>query len=137
MFSGRGMGGGSGSGGGMLRSVGRAVARVGVSGPSNAATSTTASKANSSPRSTSPTSKFTRNPKSSSHLSVSSPVNPHNRNPVSGLPTWYSSSEDDDNDWVSLNGTEDDGIYGFSGAYVLGPAPSEGEVDDAVNALQQ
>ncbi|KAF7840503.1 uncharacterized protein G2W53_002801 [Senna tora] len=144
MFYGRSMSGGS--GGGMLKTVGRAVTRVGVSGngmqdpfSSSSSTTTTASAtpaSNSSSRSTSPT--LSRRPKSSSPLSLNSSSNPqNNKNPLSGLPFRYSSAEADDCDWVCVDGTEDEGTHGFSIPYFLESVPSQDEVEDAVYALQQ
>ncbi|XP_028796804.1 uncharacterized protein LOC114752247 [Neltuma alba] len=131
MFSGRSMGrgGGGGGGGSMLRTLGRAVTRVGVSGNGIQEPFSSSSPAS--------TSKSARRPKSPPCLSVSSPVNCHSKNPVSGLPFSYSSFEGDDFDWVAVDGFEDESFNGFSGAYVLGNVPSEQEVDDAVFALQK
>lgn len=51
-------------------------------------------------------------------------------NIISAFPFWHSSPDTDDCDWVHV----DDASRGFS---VLGPVPSENEVEDALSALQQ
>ncbi|XP_044467407.1 uncharacterized protein LOC123197261 isoform X2 [Mangifera indica] len=130
---------GGGGGGGMLRTVGRAVTRTGVtnlqepisSSSSNSTTTTTAAP-------TSPTRTNHNRLNSLSAITSSPPLSPHNV-PVSaahGVPTWPSLGCDDF-EWVSLDG-EDRKSHGALGDdFVLGPVPSLDEVNKAVSALQQ
>lgn len=123
MFGGRGgMGGGAGRGGGMsrsLRSVGRAVSR---------------SRARLGVPATAPRDPFSSSSISStltSHKHVSSLSCPLSLSSTLSLYTKKPPIYSDDSEWVCVDGVEGDG------GYVLGPVPSENEVDDAVSALQQ
>ncbi|KAM7499518.1 hypothetical protein LguiA_023932 [Lonicera macranthoides] len=55
--------------------------------------------------------------------------------PLSAAPTWP--TDDDEFGWVSINGTEDEGLYGYYDDFVFGSVPSKDEAQLAVSALQQ
>lgn len=150
----------------MLRAVvGRAATRSGGGAGLREPFSATATNPNSSPTApnsasaksaASPSSKKRKphrlNP-SRRHLSRSSPPPPPsalNNLPwpaaaTSGviIPTWppYPSSpqhDDRDREWVFVDGREEGEIaIGYYDDLVLGPVPSQGEVENAVSALQQ
>lgn len=148
MFGGKNMGGGG--GGNLLRSAGRAVARVNVAGGAfqePLSSSSSSSSNGGGTTTTTPTSRNTRKPSSSNNLSLSSssstsPLSPFAScnipfSSTSGIPTWSSRSHCDEFDWVSVDGIEDDGVHGVADDFFLGPVPSLGEVQTTVSALQQ
>ncbi|XP_044504925.1 uncharacterized protein LOC123225122 [Mangifera indica] len=144
MFGGgRSMGGGGG-GGGMLRTVGRAVTRTGVTNlqepisSSSSNSSTTSTTAPTSPRRTSQNRLNSPNHLSLSAVTSPSPFSPHNV-PVSaayGAPTWPSFGCED-YEWVSVDGGDERSHGVFLDDFVVGPVPSLDEVNNAVSALQQ
>ncbi|CAK7355893.1 unnamed protein product [Dovyalis caffra] len=136
------MGGGSG-GGSMLRVVGRAVARAGVtnlqepistnSSSSNTTTTTTVT----SPRATRKLNSSSNNNLSLSSSGSASSV-PISANSVGSISTcWpsFAGSYGDDYEWVSVDGDEDERPVGFNDDFVLGPVPSIDEVHEAITAL--
>ncbi|KAG5228573.1 Ribosomal protein L23/L15e family protein [Salix suchowensis] len=148
MFGGgTGMGGGSG-GGSMLRVVGRAVARAGVTNfqepISNNTSSSHTTTTVTSPRATGTLNSFNNNNNNNNNnnLSLSSsgsvlnvPISANSGGPIS---TWWPSftgSYPDDYEWVSVDGSEDERLVGFNDDFVLGSVPSMDEVQDAVTAL--
>lgn len=138
--------GGSG-GGSMLRVVGRAVARAGVTNfqePISTNTSSSCTTTTSSPTSPRATRKLNSLNNDNNTLSLSSsgsvlsvPISANSGGPIS---TWWPSftgSYPDDYEWVSVDGSEDERLVGFNDDFVLGPVPSMDEVHDAVTALTQ
>lgn len=140
---GKGMGGG---GANMLRTVGRAVARAGVTSGNP---TTFQEPLPSTP--SSPTSASQRHNNSNGYLSISSGSSAfgscNSGVPISansGLPTNWpafaatTNSGCDEFEWVSFDGSEeDDKPIGVFDDFVLGPVPSTGEVQNVVSALQR
>ncbi|XP_031259156.1 uncharacterized protein LOC116117262 [Pistacia vera] len=131
-------GGGRSMGGGMLRTVGRAVTRTGVTNlqepiSSSSSSNSTTTTAPTSPRRTTQSRHNSPNHLSLSAITSSSPFSPHNV-PVTayGVPTWPSFGCED-YEWVSVDG--DDGKSHDD--FILGSVPSVDEVNNAVSALQQ
>ncbi|KAI5601780.1 hypothetical protein POPTR_001G126300v4 [Populus trichocarpa] len=135
--------GGSG-GGSMLRVVGRAVARAGVTNfqepiSTNTLSSNTTTTTVTSPRATRKLNSLNNDNNtlslSSSGSVLSVPISANSGGPIS---TWWPSftgSYPDDYEWVSVDESEDERLVGFSDDFVLGPVPSMDEVHDAVTAL--
>ncbi|XP_011018351.1 PREDICTED: uncharacterized protein LOC105121422 [Populus euphratica] len=135
--------GGSG-GGSMLRVVGQAVARAGVTNfqepiSTNTSSSNTTTTTVTSPRATRKLNSLNNNNNtlslSSSGSVLSVPISADSGGPIS---TWWPSfngSYSDDYEWVSVDGSENERVVGFNDDFVLGPVPSKDEVHDAVTAL--
>ncbi|KAJ9164038.1 hypothetical protein P3X46_023655 [Hevea brasiliensis] len=143
MFGGgKGMGGGGGS---MLKVVGRAVTRAGVTNLQE----TISSSSSSCGTATSPTaiSRSTHGLNSSNNnLSLSSasacnvPVSANYGSPdASSWPSFAPSDDSysDEYEWVYMDGSEYKSTIGVSDDFVLGPVPSMDEVHSAVSALTQ
>ncbi|KAH8521673.1 hypothetical protein Peur_040322 [Populus x canadensis] len=137
--------GGSG-GGSMLRVIGRAVARAGVtnfqepiSTNTSSSSTTTTTTSPTSPRATRKLNSLNNDNNtlslSSSGSVLSVPISANSGGPIS---TWWPSftgSYPDDYEWVSVDGSEDERLVGFNDDFVLGPVPSMDEVHGAVTAL--
>ena len=131
----------------MLRVVGRAVVRAGVTNfqepISNNTSSSHSTTTVTSPRATGTLNSFNNN-NNNNNLSLSSsgsvlnvPISANSGGPIS---TWWPSftgSYPGDYEWVSVDGSEDERLVGFNDDFVLGPVPSMVEVQDAVTALTQ
>lgn len=94
-------------------------------------------KTNSNNRKTRPTnynnsSSTSKTTISLSSSSSSSPLSYSFNFPLSAAPT--RPTDDDEFGWVSINGTEDEGLYDD---FVFGSVPSKDEAQHAVSALQQ
>jgi hypothetical protein len=130
----------------MLRVVGRAVARAGVTNfqepiSTNTSSSNTTTTTVTSPRATRKLNSLNHDNNtlslSSSCSVLSVPISANSGGPIS---TWWPSftgSYPDDYEWVSVDESEDERLVGFSDDFVLGPVPSMDEVHDAVTALTQ
>ncbi|KAB5564346.1 hypothetical protein DKX38_004400 [Salix brachista] len=130
---GTGMGGGS--GGSVLRVVGRAFARAGVSNLPEPISTTNSSSSSTTATATSP--RATRKLISPNNLTLHSSGSTTSL-PISassGGPTPTSWSHCDDYDWVSVDGSEEERPVGFNDDFVFGPVPSIDEVHGAVAAL--
>ncbi|KAJ9140019.1 hypothetical protein P3X46_030707 [Hevea brasiliensis] len=140
MFGGgKGMGGGGGS---MLKVVGRAVTRAGVTNLQESISSSSSAISRSSQR---------LNSSSNNNLILSSafgspfgitcnvPVSANSGGPnASCWPSFApSGSCCDDYEWVSVEGSEEDTAIVVGDDFVLGPVPSRDEVHSAVSALTQ
>ncbi|KAK6250426.1 hypothetical protein QQP08_010906 [Theobroma cacao] len=158
MFGGgKGMGGGAG-GANMLRPVGRAVVRAGVTtgNPTTFQEPLSSASSNSTTTPPSPTSASQRhnNSNSNTYLSISSgssafgscntgvPISansglPSNWPPFAAAPASAAASCCDEFEWVSVDGSEGERPHGVLDDFVLGPVPSVGEVQNVVSALQR
>lgn len=147
-----------GSGGGMLRTVGRSVARVGFSGNttssttlqeslSSASNKTTAASSTSASKSNGPKKLTASN--DSNNFSVSAatcsfstlPANANYEMAIS-WPAFDSSPASpsfccDEFEWVHVDETGDERPLLTTDDYLLGPVPSTDEVQNTVSALQQ
>ncbi|KAJ0098458.1 hypothetical protein Patl1_19836 [Pistacia atlantica] len=116
-------GGGRSMGGGMLRTVGRAVTRTGVTNLqepiSSSSSNSTTTTAPTSPRRTTQSRHNSPNHLSLSAITSPSPFSPHNV-PVTayGVPTWPSFGCED-YEWVSVDGGDGKSHDDF----ILGPVP--------------